>query len=101
MEGTGLAASPNSSTTSNVTSQSIVSGPFFTFRDAAAYCGYQHPDSFARMLREEEISLPACGPRCNRYARSVLDDFMSNPDAFRASRPARVRRPILKPVSID
>jgi hypothetical protein len=95
MEGTGLAASPNSSTTSNVTSRSIVSGPFFT------YCGYQHPDSFARMLREEEISLPACGPRRNRYARSVLDDFMSNPDAFRASRPARVRRPILKPVSID
>jgi len=45
MEETGLAASP-SSTTSNVTSQSIVSGPFFTYRDAAAYCGYQHPDSF-------------------------------------------------------
>lgn len=96
-----MAASPNSSTASNVTSQSIVSGPFFTFRDAAAYCGYQHPDSFARMLREEEISLPACGPRRNRYARSVLDYFMSNPDVFRASRTARVRHHVPKPVSID
>jgi len=85
----------------DVTSQSIVSGPFFTFRDAAAYCGYQHPDSFARMLREEEIVLPACGPRRNRYARSVLDNFMSNPDAFRASRPVRARRHLPKPVSID
>jgi hypothetical protein len=95
-----LAVSP-SSTTSNVTSQSIVSGPFFTFRDAAAYCGYQHPDSFARMLREEDLSLPACGPRRNRNARSVLDDFMSNPNAFRATRPARARRYVPKPVSID
>jgi len=90
-----------SSTTSNVASESIVSGPFFTFREAAAYCGYQHPDSFARMLREEDLSLPACGPRRNRYARSVLDDFMSNPDVFRAVRPARARRHAPKPVSID
>lgn len=95
-----MAASP-SITANNVTSQSIVSGPFFTFRAAAAYCGYQHPDSFARMLREEEISLPACGPRRNRYARSVLDYFMSNPDVFRASRIARVRHHVPKPVSID
>jgi len=95
-----LAAS-SSSSTSNVTSQSIASGPFFTFRDAAAYCGYQHPDSFARMLREEEISLLACGPRRNRYARSVLDGFMSHPDAFRAVRSARARRHAPKPVSID
>lgn len=87
--------------TSYVTSQGIVSGPFFTFRAAAAYCGYQHPDSFARMLREEEISLPACGPRRNRYARSTLDDFMSAPDAFRATHSARVRRHVPKPVSID
>jgi hypothetical protein len=103
MEETGLAAS-SSSTTSNVTSQSIVSGPFFTYRDAAAYCGLPAPrffHSFARMLREEDLSLPACGPRRNRYARSVLDDFMSNPDAFRATRSARARRPAPKPVSID
>ena len=97
-----MAVSPRYiSTKMGVTSQSIVSGPFFTFRDAAAYCGYQHPDSFARMLREEDLSLPACGPRRNRYARSVLDEFMSDPDAFRASRTARVRRHVPKPVSID
>jgi len=53
------------------------------------------------MLREEKISLPACGPRRNRYARSVLDDFMSHPDAFRATRSARARRHAPKPVSID
>ena len=66
--------------------QSVVSGPFYSFREAAAYCGYSHPDSFARMLREEDISLPACGPRRNRYARSILDAFMVNSDAYRTSR---------------
>ncbi|MHC1753754.1 hypothetical protein [Humidesulfovibrio sp.] len=95
-----MAVTP-SSTTSNVTNKVLVSGPFLTFRGAAVYCGYQHPDSFARMLREEKISLPACGPRRNRYACLTLDDFMSNPDAFRASRFARARRHVPKPVSVD
>lgn len=87
--------------TSSISSQGNASGPFFTFREAAAYCGYQHPDSFARMLREEGVSLPACGPRRNRYARSILDDFMFKPDAYRASGPARTPRHVLKPVTTD
>lgn len=81
--------------------QSVVSGPFYSFREAAAYCGYSHPDSFARMLREEDISLPACGPRRNRYARSILDAFMVNSDAYRTSRSVRAPRHVLRQVTTE
>ena len=70
----------------------IQSGPFYSFREAAEYCGY-NPDAFARVLREEKIELPRSGPRQNRLAKSVLDAFMSNPSTFKASPlPARRRR---------
>lgn len=68
-----------------------ISGPFFTFREAAEYCGY-HPDTLARILREERIELPRVGPRQNRYAKSVLDAFMASPSTFKAAPPAPRRR---------
>jgi hypothetical protein len=49
----------------------MIQGPFYSFRDAAAYCGY-HPETLARILREEGIDLPRSGPRNNRYAKSVV-----------------------------
>lgn len=69
----------------------MVSGPFFTFREAAKYCGY-HPDTLARILREDGLELPRSGPRKNRYAKSVLDAFMESPEVFKVLAHPRPRR---------
>jgi len=77
----------------------MIQGPFYSFRDAAAYCGY-HPETLARILREEGIDLPRSGPRGNRYAKSVLDAFMASPDTFKAAVAPAHRRRAPKPVTV-
>ncbi|EFL51847.1 hypothetical protein DesfrDRAFT_1382 [Solidesulfovibrio fructosivorans JJ]] len=57
-----------------------VQGPFFTLAKAAEYCGYKSPEHFAELLRGYVV--PKFGPKRNRYARSVLDAFMADPEAF-------------------
>lgn len=58
-----------------------MSGPFFNFKEAASYVGY-HPDSFRRLIKEFNFAIPCCGPKRNRYAKSVLDQFMATPFNF-------------------
>lgn len=55
-------------------------GPFYNQKNAAKYCGYSASE-FCRKLKE--YRLPLFGPGLNRYAKSVLDAFMSNPEMFR------------------
>ena len=57
-----------------------VKGPFYTKKEAARYCGYA-PDTFAKIIREYD--LPRYGPKRNRFAQSILDLFMEEPDMFR------------------
>ena len=59
-------------------------GPFFNLAKAATYCGYDSPDAFRRVVRELGVELPRCGPKGNRYAKSVLDEFMNSPSSFLA-----------------
>jgi predicted DNA-binding transcriptional regulator AlpA len=68
-----------------------VSGPFMTLKQAAEYCGYA-PATFRRKLREYD--LPRHGPEQNRFARSVLDNWMQNPEVFRKVQPNRKRKPL-------
>lgn len=67
----------------------FMTGPFFPLHEAAAYCGYESPDAFRRMVRELGFDLPRCGPKGNRYAKSVLDEWMNNPSGFQAVRTTR------------
>lgn len=69
----------------------FVSGPFFNLTEAAGYCGYKSADAFRRVLKE--YSVPRHGPMNNRYAKSVLDAWMSNPSAFKAEPQTRRRTP--------
>lgn len=62
-----------------------VQGPFFTLAKAAEYCGYNSPEHFAELLRG--YAVPKFGPKRNRYARSVLDAFMTEPEVFKKSPP--------------
>jgi|GEM_PF-5246410 len=62
-------------------------GPFFTLAKAAEYCGYKSPEHFSELLRGYVV--PKFGPKRNRYARSVLDAFMSNPEAFKKCPPSK------------
>ena len=66
----------------------MVSGPFYSLKGAAAYCGYS-ASTFRRKLKEYE--LPRHGPEKNRFAKSVLDAWMESPDTFRKV-PERKRR---------
>lgn len=66
-----------------------VQGPFMTLKQAAEYCGY-HPDTFCRKLRDYQV--PRHGPEKNRFARSVLDAFMENPDTFAKAKGGGYRR---------
>ena len=61
-----------------------VEGPFFNLKSAARHCGYESPEHFAELLRG--FSIPKFGPEKNRYARSVLDAWMENPEAFKAAK---------------
>ncbi|MCG8529236.1 MAG: DNA-binding protein [Desulfovibrionales bacterium] len=61
-----------------------ISGPYFNLKEAASYVGY-HPDSFRRLIKEFNFAIPCCGPKRNRYAKSVLDQFMAAPFSFVAS----------------
>ena len=60
----------------------VMTGPFYPLHEAAAYCGYESPDAFRRVVRELGVELPRCGPKGNRYAKSVLDEFMNSPSSF-------------------
>jgi len=57
-----------------------VDGPFLNLTGAAKYCGYESPEHFSELLRG--FSVPKFGPKKNRFARSVLDAWMANPEAF-------------------
>ncbi|MDR2488462.1 MAG: DNA-binding protein [Desulfovibrio sp.] len=64
-----------------------MTGPFFNTAEAARYCGYRSGRAFLAVLRGYDV--PRLGPKKNRFSRVTLDEFMSNPDAFR---PCVVRR---------
>jgi len=68
-----------------------MTGPFYPLHEAAAYCGYESPDAFRRVVRELGVELPRCGPKGNRYAKSVLDEFMNSPSRFQANAVKRRR----------
>jgi len=77
-----------------------VQGPFYTLARAAEYCGYS-ADGFRRLLIG--YTMPKYGPKKNRYARSVLDRFMTDPVEFQSNvctnrrrklQPVVVRKPI-------
>lgn len=74
-----------------------VEGPFMRLKDAAAYCGYA-PDTFDKLRRQ--FNIPKHGPKKNRFARSVLDKFMEEPEMFKAAAPPAGRRGY-KPIMID
>lgn len=61
-----------------------VEGPFFNLTGAAQYCGYESPEHFSELLRG--FVVPKFGPKKNRYAKSVLDAWMANPDAFKVEK---------------
>lgn len=67
-----------------------VQGPFFNLTGAAQYCGYESPEHFSELLRA--FVVPKFGPKKNRFARSVLDAWMANPDAFKITRAPSGRR---------
>lgn len=69
----------------------VMTGPFYPLNEAAAYCGYESPDAFRRVVRELGVELPRCGPKGNRYAKSVLDEFMNSPSRFQANAVKRRR----------
>ena len=68
----------------------MISGPYMTLKDAARYCGY-HPDTFRRKLQGFDV--PRHGPEKNRFAKSVLDSFMENPELYRQQPIQRRRSP--------
>lgn len=61
-----------------------IEGPFYNLEGAAEYCGYRSPEHFSELLGD--FVVPKYGPKKNRYARSVLDAWMANPEAFKAER---------------
>lgn len=58
-----------------------IQGPHFNLAGAAEYCGYRSAKHFGDLLKDYD--LPRTGPKQNRFARSVLDAWMANPNAFR------------------
>lgn len=69
-----------------------ITGPFLRFRAAAEYCGYTE-HTFRRIMQDFDV--PKHGPARTRFAQSVLDAFMENPDAFRKDTRTRRRKPRL------
>lgn len=70
-----------------------IEGPFFTLAKAAEYCGYRK-SSFCSLLRDYDI--PRHGPHRTKFARTILDAFMTTPDAFlRGARALQRRTPVL------
>ena len=68
-----------------------IRGPFFNLKDAAQYCGYS-ASAFTGKLKD--YNLPRVGPNHNRFARSVLDLFMADPDQFKPHTLKRSRKPM-------
>ncbi len=67
----------------------IVKGPFFNQKKAAEYCGYSI-STFVRKIRKYEI--PLVGPDRNRFAQSLLDLWMEEPDFFNRQEKVRKRK---------
>ncbi|WP_027179801.1 hypothetical protein [Maridesulfovibrio bastinii] len=67
-----------------------IRGPFYNQKEAARYCGYS-ASAFADKLRSYD--LPRLGPNRNRYARSVLDLWMTDPDQFLPKPIKKSRKP--------
>ena len=57
-----------------------VKGPYYNAKNAAEYVGYGY-DHFRHLTSECQV--PRCGPRKNRYAVSVLDSWMKDPNCFK------------------
>jgi len=72
-----------------------ITGPYFNGKEAAKYCGYSY-DHFRHLASEYQI--PRCGPRMNRYAQSILDTWMANPNCFKIK--AFPKRKSLKKVEV-
>lgn len=68
-----------SSSYRNKSGMKKISGPFYTVKGAAYYCAYS-VDYFRHLAHQ--YNLPKCGPRHNRYAQSVLDQWMKHPNVF-------------------
>ena len=57
-----------------------VEGPFYNAKQAAEFVGYGY-DHFRHLVSEYDI--PRHGPRNNRYAQSVLNTWMKDPNCFK------------------
>lgn len=68
-----------------------IRGPFYNQKKAAEYCGYS-ASAFADKLKS--YNLPKVGPNRNRYARSILDLWMADPDQFKPQPLKRTRKPL-------
>lgn len=77
----------------------MAEGPFYPLAEAAKYCGYK-ADRFRKVLREGDFVLPRSGPGENRFAKSVLDAFMTQPDAFRTHHETSRKRRNPNPVKV-
>lgn len=78
-------------------SAEIITGPFFSLTDAAKYCDYAL-GTFERILRDYD--LPKYGPKKNRFAKSILDEWMVTPEVFKKNSRPKPRRRVPKPVII-
>ncbi len=74
-----------------------VFGPYMNLKQAARYLGY-HPDTFRRKLRDYDI--PRYGPEGNKFAQSVLDLFMQDPDNFKKGKQYQRKKNVKTTVSV-
>jgi len=74
-----------------------VKGPYHNAKSAATYCGYS-VDHFKQLARKYHV--PKCGPAMNRYAESILDQFMADPTRFLLEQTRQKRRQF-KPIEVE
>lgn len=65
----------------------IHTGPFFSLKDAAAYCSYK-PDTFRKLATKYHI--PRVGPVRSRFSKDTLDLFMNEPNTWNRTRSANM-----------
>ena len=73
-----------------------MTGPFYNLSDAARYCGYKNGNSLYSAMRG--YAVPRCGPKGTKFAQSILDEWMTNPESFRYERAAS--RPRRRPMTV-
>ena len=74
-----------------------VQGPWFNLKEAAEYCSYD-PNYFGKLLQEYEV--PRHGPGKNRYAKTIIDEFMKNPDTFKKKEEQKIVKYKPKPLKV-